>query len=246
MPDLKLRRVRMLPNRICGWLQPVGWWILAGFRLPTVALGRAKPALFAVGDSHAISNFGSDPQIHVRHLGSITMHRIARDGRRAISLKGMGIYRRDIVIWCLGEIDVRCHLIKQRDLQRIPLEALTDSLARDYLRSIASIQAEIGELKTVILAVIPPTDRGENPAFPKVGNLEERIQARVLLNAALEKYSGAEGFLYLDPYGPFADSTGALKLDMSDGKVHSGRSSAPLIIHKVMETVSPWLENRLA
>jgi hypothetical protein len=243
MPDLNLRRVRTLPNRICGRLQPAGWWILAGVRFPAVALGRAKPALFAVGDSHANSNFGNDPRIHVRYLGPMTMHRIARDGRRAISLNRLGIFRRDIVIWCFGEIDVRCHLIKQRDLQRISIPALADSLARDYLRSIAAIQAEIAERKTVILAVIPPTDRGNNADFPKVGSLEERVNARKLLNAALEKYSSEFGFTYLDPYGPFTDPSGGLKLEMSDGSVHCGSTYAPLIVQKVADAVAPWLEN---
>ena len=94
---------------------------------------------------------------------------------------------------------------------------------------------------TVILAVIPPTDRGQNEAFPKIGSLKERIDARNLLNVALEKYCRPLGFAYLDPFGPFEDSNGALKAEMSDGNVHCGPAYAPLIVEKVMQTCAPWI-----
>jgi hypothetical protein len=217
------------------------WWSQAGIRILGSALGGNKPALFVVGDSHAKFNFGADPRFRVRYLGPVTIHRVARDGRKALSLKDMGVFRGDVVVWCLGEIDVRSHLVRQRDRQRVPVETIADSLARDYLRSVAAIQSEIGDLKTVVLSVIPSTDQGENESFPKIGSLEERIDARILLNRALEKYCRPHGFTYLDPYGPLEDSSGALNAEMSDGNVHCGPAYASLVVEKVIDVCAPWL-----
>jgi hypothetical protein len=98
-----------------------------------VALSRVEPAVYAAGNSHSKFNFGADPRIRVRYLGPVTMFRIARDGRKAVSLKDMWVLRGDIVVWCFGGIDVSAHLIKQRDLQQVPLERMADSLAGSYL-----------------------------------------------------------------------------------------------------------------
>jgi hypothetical protein len=145
-------------------------------------------------------------------------------------------------MWCLGAIDVSNHLIKQRDVQGIPVEEVIDSLARNYLQSVAAIQEEIGDVTVAILAVIPPTDQGERTEIPIAGSLEERVNARTLLNAALKRYSRERGFIFLDPYDSLMDSAGVLKPEMSDGSVHCGPSFAPLIVQKVMEAVSPWLK----
>jgi hypothetical protein len=217
------------------------WRCFAGIREIQSVFGRLDPVIHAIGDSHVRFNFEAATRIHVCFLGPVTMHRIARDGRNALSLKGLGIHRNDVMVWELGEIDVRCHIVKQRDLRREPMERIAESLARDYLHSVEAIQAEIDGLKTVILAVIPPTDRGQNEAFPKIGSLKERIDARNLLNVALEKYCRPLGFAYLDPFGPFEDSNGALKAEMSDGNVHCGPAYAPLIVEKVMQTCAPWI-----
>jgi hypothetical protein len=72
--------------------------------------------IHAIGDSHVKLNFGGDPRIVVHHLGPVTMRAVSKDGRNNISLKELGIVDGDSVIWCFGEIDVRCHIIRQRDI----------------------------------------------------------------------------------------------------------------------------------
>ncbi len=182
-----------LPEWIRRPLRLLRWRVRAEFRALDAALGRAKPAIYAIGDSHAKYDFAADPHIRVCHLGPVTMYRIARDGRKAVSLKELGVVRGDIAMWCLGAIDVSNHLIKQRDVQGIPVEQIINSLARKYVQSIATIQEEVGDVTVVILAVIPPTDQGERTEIPIAGSLEERVNARTLLNAALKRCSLERG-----------------------------------------------------
>ena len=111
--------------------------------------------IHAIGDSHAKLNFGGDPRFVVHHLGPVTMHAVGRDGRNNISPKELGVVSGDTVIWCFGEIDIRCHIIRQRDLLNENISSIVDLLAMRYINSIIDIQHGL-EVKTIVLAVIPP------------------------------------------------------------------------------------------
>ncbi|MBN1440396.1 MAG: SGNH/GDSL hydrolase family protein [Anaerolineales bacterium] len=201
-----------------------------------------RPAVHAVGDSHAKFIFRGAPDIRLHHLGPVTMHRIARDGRAALLLSDLGVHDRDIVIWCLGEIDVRCHLVPQARRQGVTVASLAASLAGGFLRSVSEIQKDARALRTVILSVIPPTDQAPNPAFPIAGTLAERVEARRILNRSLAEQCSAFDFHFLDPFDPFADPEGALRRSMSDGNVHVGPSHADRVLEPVRDLCSPWRE----
>jgi hypothetical protein len=233
---------RLLPERIRRFLRLMRWHYRSARRGIGMLLGYHRPAVYAIGDSHAKYNFGAEPRIRVRYLGPVTMYRISRDGRKALSLKELGVVCGDALIWCLGAIDVSNHLIKQRDRQGVAVEEIVDRLARNYLRSVAEIGAEIGDLQMVILAVIPPTDQHLKFAIPSTGTLVERVNSRKLLNAALAKYSCERGFYFVDPFEPFEDSNGVLKPGMSDGNVHCGQKCAHLVVQKVLAEISSIVE----
>jgi|GEM_PF-6979020 len=233
IPDVRGK----LPEGILHRLRLMRWHYRSARRALGMLLGSHRPAVYAIGDSHAKFNFGADPRIRVCYLGPVTMYRISRDGRNALSLKELGVVRGDALIWCLGAIDVSNHLIKQRDLQGAPVEEIIDLLARNYLRSVAEIGAEIGGLRPVILAVIPPTDQQLKLEIPSRGTLAEWVNARTLLNNALEKYSRERGFSFLNPFESFQDSNGVLKPGMSDGNVHCGSPYAHLVVEKVMAEI---------
>ena len=189
--------------------------------------------IHAIGDSHVKLNFGGDPRIVVHHLGPVTMRAVSRDGRNNISPKELGVEDGDAVIWCFGEIDVRCHLIRQRDMLNEHISTIVDLLAMGYINSILDIQHGM-EVKTVVLGVIPPTDLTNDMNYPRVGALYERVWARNTLNKSLENYCILRDFIYLDPYKEFTDGAGALISNMSDGQVHVGNAYAHLVVEEVM------------
>jgi hypothetical protein len=238
MSQILLAIRKILPERLRRSLRLVRWQYRSARRAIGILFGFYRPVLYAIGDSHAKYNFGSETRVRVCYLGPVTMYRISRDGRKTLSLKELGVVRRDILILCLGAIDVSNHLIKQRDLQGVPLEEIIDLLAVNYLHSIKEIGTEIGDLRMVILAVIPPTDQHLRFEIPSVGTLAERAKSRIILNAALEKYSHELGFSFIDPYEAFQDSNGVLKPGMSDGNVHCGPIYTCLIVQKVLTELS--------
>ena len=228
---------KRLPDKILRCLRLMRWHYRSARRAIGMLLGRHRPDVYAIGDSHAKYDFGAEPGIRMCYLGPVTMYRISRDGRKVLSLKELGVVRGDALIWCFGAIDVSNHLIKQRDRQGAAVEQIADVLARNYLRSVAEIGAEIGGLRMVILAVIPPTDQHLKFDIPSAGTLAERVESRTLLNAALEKYSRERGFAFVDPFESFQDSDGVLKPGMSDGNVHCGPKYVHLIVEKVMAEI---------
>jgi hypothetical protein len=163
------------------------------------------------------------------------MHRIARDGRNAFRMQDRNIHDGDTVVWCFGEIDVRCHVIRQARLQNTSVDAIVAGSAQTYLRSVDEITREAGRCNTILLAVIPPTNQANNPDFPTVGSLVERIRARVLLNEALEREGAARGFQFLNPYSEFMDPRGALKESMPDSNIHCGPASASIVADQLLQ-----------
>jgi lysophospholipase L1-like esterase len=222
-------------------LRRLRWYTETILRRSMGWIFRLRPSLHVVGDSHAKFLFGGTPVFRLHYLGPVTMHRIARDGRSALLLSDLRIHDRDVVVWCLGEIDIRCHVIPQADRQNASVESIVRSLAERYLQSIAAIQRDAHGLRTVVLSVIPPTNQANNEEYPIAGSLTARIAARRLLNRALEEGCRVRGFLFLDPFESFENTEGALREDMSDGNVHCGPTCAPIVVRRVNAECAPWL-----
>jgi hypothetical protein len=239
--DANRNRMKTFGYKLRGQFRELRWSLKSIFRKIVGRFIRLRPSLHVIGDSHAKFNFQGAPGIKIHYLGPVTMHKIARDGRTAIRWKDLEIYDSDIVVWCLGEIDVRCHIIDQARLQNVPTETIVKKLAESFLLSVASIQREAGGLKTVILAVIPPTDQVNNKEYPLVGSLKERIEARRLLNEALRVNCLTQGFHFLDPFSEFTDPMGALKESMSDGNVHCAPAFASIVVDQIRQLSALWL-----
>jgi hypothetical protein len=222
-----------MPASLARTLRALRWNAAAFFQKTSERFLPRRPSLHAVGDSHAKFMFGHAPGFHLHRLGPVTMHRLARDGREFLRLHDLGIHDRDGVVWCLGEIDVRCHIVRQAQLRTCGTRQVAAELAEGFLRSVAEIQRDAAGLRTIILAVIPPTDQVRNDEYPTVGTLQERVEARMLLNDALRSGCRARGFRFLDPFDAFTDSSGALKESMSDGNVHCGPEFAHLVVDQV-------------
>lgn len=192
----------------------------------------------AVGDSHVRAIFQGSTQVVVHHLGPVPMYRIAKDAKRTVNFEKLNIVERDTVIWCFGEIDVRCRIIKQRDLEKKTVSEIVDRLTLQYLLAIRSLSRRKYKIKNVILQVIPPTDKSCNPEFPRYGSLLERVYARDKLNKRLEQLCPRFGFLCVNPFVSFTNMHGELIESMSDGEVHVGPVYANLAAERVFRCIS--------
>ena len=143
------------------------------------------------------------------------MHRIGRDGIDCPELK-----KRDAAIFAFGEIDVRCHIGKQRDLHNRSLEEIIETLVKSYIASIKSVRDRHDQVVYIIFNIVPPTNDCYNPSFPFYGTIEDRVHITQLLNSRLKKACNEFGFLFLDVNSFYATPFGTLNRELSDKCVH--------------------------
>lgn len=179
----------------------------------------------------------------IHWLGPITMHRVGRDGLEFLNVKSYGVRENDIVVFVFGEIDVRCHIGKQRDLKKRTLDEILDTLVEQYMSAVKANQQTFENITCVITNVIPPIDGANrnDPNYPFYGTLSERVMITRLLNQKLKFACAQKDFLFLDFYDLFTNQDGSLSEKYSDTRVHIDYIYNKLIKKKLFELIAPTL-----
>ncbi len=196
------------------------------------------PMVHIFGDSHAVFSFSPDAilktgvwtifQNNQRHyipfsihwLGPITMHRVGRDGLIFLDIRNYNIQEKDTIIFVFGEIDVRCHIRKQCELQQCHFNEIIEELVSNYLKTININRAMYKDLHCIIFNIVPPSDAAYNPDFPFYGTLQDRVQITYAINNTLKHFCNYHEIDFLEINDLFMDAAGALRKDISDGTVH--------------------------
>jgi hypothetical protein len=184
--------------------------------------------IVAIGDSHSRS-FEGLAHCRVHWVGPYTMHRIGRDGLNTLNFAEYDVHENDIVVTVFGEIDVRCHIIKQAVLQDKPVIEIIKILVDKHINTIIDNRNNYKNIICIVNAVIPPTDQINNPDFPIYGTLLERINATIELNNYLKKQCKQNNMLFFNPYKRFKLLDGQLDPAASDGNVHLGKHAQWLL-----------------
>lgn len=177
------------------------------------------PKIHIIGDSHSFE-FNLIPGCIVHWVGPITMHRIGRDGLFSLNVSHFNIQEGEVVIFAFGEIDVRCHIGKQRDLKLRSIEEIINNLANNYLYRILELKSCYKNLTCIVYSVTPPTNAHFSELYPYYGDLEDRVNITKLLNTKLAEMCHFQNLLFLDVYEDYANSDGTLNFLLSDGNVH--------------------------
>jgi hypothetical protein len=177
------------------------------------------PTIHVFGDSHSME-FTNIPKCNIYWLGPVTMHRMGRDGLNFLNLRAMNIQEGQAVVFAFGEIDVRCHIGKQRDQGSRNLDEIIETLATKYIHAILKNRDLYNHITCIVYSVTPPIDGIINPAYPYYGSLEDRIHITQKLNARLARLCQQVGIEFLDVYEDYATTEGSLNVALSDGCVH--------------------------
>jgi hypothetical protein len=179
----------------------------------------------------------------IHWLGPITMHRVGRDGLQFLNVKNFNVQEDDIVVFVFGEIDVRCHIGKQRDLKKRKLTEIIDELAAKYICTIKENQKQFEELACIVCCIIPPIDGlgRNNPEYPFYGELSDRIDIARRLNQKLQILCTKKNLLFLDFYDLYADFQGALNVLFADPIIHIDSIYNRGIKKKLIELVADLL-----
>lgn len=157
---------------------------------------------------------------YIHWLGSRTMHRVGRDGLQGLNIKRLGVQEGDVAVFLFGEVDVRCHIGKQRDKLKRSQSEVIQTLANNYLKTIDDNKRQYNNITCIVASVTPPCDRGYNPSYPFYGPLQDRVGITQDLNKALQLYGEKLGIHFLDIYSMYTQKDGSLGITMSDGIIH--------------------------
>lgn len=181
-------------------------------------------SIHTFGDSHSL--FGWNNNIKKHHLGAILCYSFGNEKlkRCDISRKDYNIKDGDIVIFCFGEIDCRCHIHKYVT-QSSSYQTIIENIVYNYIEAIKlNIQNCNKKLKHVcIYNVVPPTPKNpliENKDYPFLGTNEERKQYHLYFNICIQQKCKENNFIFFDIYDKYKNSDGFLNSELSDGNVH--------------------------
>ncbi len=188
--------------------------------------------IYIYGDSHSNYSFKNLSLPH-RNLykNSITMFRIGRDSHIENFDKENIANDTDtdnLIILSYGEIDCRCHIHRQVNLQRDEDDIIYE-LVNNYIKAIHNNTVGI-DANVVIVGVIPPTKKSDyenlhgqiTHKLPFIGSDEDRVRYTQKTNKLLEELSNKNDFIYFNPYNYYTRDDGTLKYELSDNVVHIG------------------------
>jgi hypothetical protein len=210
--------------------------------LPAVYIYGRGSTIHIIGDSHGFFCFNNTQSgitadeksvfhyskngnsisvpFYIHWLGSRTMHRVGRDGLVGLNIKNLGVHEGDVVVFLFGEVDVRCHIGRQRDEKVREQSEVINTLANAYIETLASNKKLYTNIVCFVCSITPPCDRGYNSSYPFYGSLSERVSITQELNNSLKECSRKHGIHFLDVYSIYAQDDGSLGLAVSDGIIH--------------------------
>jgi hypothetical protein len=183
--------------------------------------------IHTVGDSHAFQHGCIEPipsRIVQHHLGPVLCYSFGKEKLKRCDIRNFNIKNGDSIIFCLGEIDCRCHIHKHIN-DKVSYQNIIDYIVDNYFEAInLNIETSQINLKNIcVYNVVPPIqidNTPEDPTFPFLGSDEERKEYVLYFNKKLKENCKKYRYVFFDIYNHYTDENGFLIKDLSDGNVH--------------------------
>jgi hypothetical protein len=146
----------------------------------------------------------------------------------------------DPLLFVAGEIDARCHIVRQQHEFGRLLDEVVETLSATYVARLTAVARHFPRSPVVVFGVTPPFDAPGYGAeqTPISGTLAERVEASRRLNAALARRALVAGLHYFDAYDDLAGADGILPLDRSDRFCHVGHDWQHLVTDRFYRLLS--------
>jgi len=178
--------------------------------------------IHTIGDSH--STFGWRKHIIKHHMGPLLCYTFGIQKLNKICLMDMNIEQNDTVIFCLGEIDCRCH-VQNHINDNHDYKDVINKIIFNYFEAI-NVNVELLNIpvKIFVYNVVPPIKKSKvsnHKLFQYTFASDEDRQKYVLyFNMMLKEYCNIYEYGFFDIYDHYTDEDGFLKDEISDDSVH--------------------------
>jgi hypothetical protein len=178
-------------------------------------------SIHTIGDSHADNGWSG---IVNHRVGARLCYSFGRDKLNFCDIRNLNIKDGDTIVFCLGEIDCRCHVFKHVS-DTNTYETIINNIVKNYFEAIKlNVTTSELKLKNVCVYNIPPPiqkyNTWENQAQPFLGSDEQRKSYVLHFNNTLKKKCIEYNYIFFDIYDNYTDDNGFLRKDLSDGNVH--------------------------
>lgn len=190
--------------------------------------------------SHCIGKNNILYNVEVHHLGPRTMYRIGRDKLKIINLKNLSaevqniddksnnkvpiVNEKDVVIYIFGEIDIRCHLLKQIENSNSNEDEIIDKLVTEYINAVKVNHSLFKNITSCIRFITPACQvKSTSSKRPIYGSLSERIKLTKKINKYLQLKCGMNNIIYINDniiHTKFTNKEGVLKKEFIEAGTH--------------------------
>lgn len=201
--------------------------------------------IVVIGDSHSTlysdikeRNRGiwENPKLYnifdIRWIGPVTFWRLCRDKNTFINLEKDVFHKNpngDIittkciekqnVLLVLGEIDVRCNILK---FGYDNFKTTINKMINDIEEYIKSYDNKFNfHIQSIVPTIYKLNFGNKKPLFPFVGDDKERKEVTIYFNKKLKELSKKNNIGYFDIFQIYADNNNMMTLEKSDHIVHA-------------------------
>ena len=180
-------------------------------------------SIHTIGDSHSCNGWSGIIQ---HHLGAVLCYSFGKEKLNRCDIRNFNIKDGDTIVFCLGEIDCRCHIHKHIT-ETTRYQDIINNIVDNYFEAI-ELNVSISQIKLnniCVYNVVPPIQKyntHENPEHPYLGTDEERKQYTLYFNEKLKEKCIEKEYIFFNIYNNYIDENGFLRKDLSDGNVHIG------------------------
>lgn len=179
--------------------------------------------LHTFGDSHSLNGWCKISNVQIHPIGPVLCYSFGRDKLNRLDITKYPIKSDDWVIFCFGEIDCRCHIHKNMNVEN-PYDKMIESIVKNYFEAIKANIDNIENIgKVCVYNVVPPVEKhtiDDNPEYTCLGTDEDRKKYVLYFNSLLKKYCIDYNYVFIDVYDSYCDKNGFLDKELSDGNVH--------------------------
>ena len=113
--------------------------------------------IFTFGDSHSLHPFNKLAYVNRNTIGAVLAFSIGRDRLARLDLRKFPVSDGDIVIFCFGEIDCRCHIHKYVTEEN-SYQSIIKTIVDSYFEGLREIVAPFKKLQVYVYNVVPPIE----------------------------------------------------------------------------------------
>ena len=180
-------------------------------------------SIHTIGDSHSFNGWNG---IINHNLGPVLCYSFGKEQLNICDIRNFNIKDGDTIVFCLGEIDCRCHIHKYITETKT-YQDIIDYIIYNYFEAI-DLNVYISQIKlknVCVYNVIPPIQKRilntcKNLEYSFLGTDEERKQYSLYFNKKIKEKCIEKEYIFFDIYNNYTDENGFLKKDFSDGSVH--------------------------